>query len=239
MHYYFITGTSSGIGHALTLQILEQKNTFVTGFSRRCTIEDERYKHITVNLSNLNDVKQITFETGNDAESVTLINNAGQLGDLTFVGKQNPDEIIHTYNVNIIAPSILSNTFMKTFWDTKTQKVILNVSSGAGRHTIESWSTYCSSKAAMDMLSKVINEEQNIAGLPYPFYIFSLAPGIIDTAMQTYIRSVGQENFPDISRFIKLKENNLLDSPDDAAKRILRIVSNPKKYQNVILDESV
>ena len=35
----------------------------------------------------------------------------------------------------------------------------MNISSGAALRPIESWGTYCQSKAAIDMLTKIINEE--------------------------------------------------------------------------------
>ena len=57
------------------------------------------------------------------------------------------------------------------------KKSIMNISSGAARHAIESWSSYCSTKAALDMYSEVIHIEQQKEGRPNPVnFILSETP---------------------------------------------------------------
>ena len=75
-------------------------------------------------------------------------------------------------------------------------------------------------------------EEQ--AGAAQPFACVNIAPGIVDTAMQTEIRGVGREDFPDVGRFIQLKEAGELRRPEAVARTVFRILrdspQNGKRY---------
>ena len=236
MQYFYVTGASSGIGKSIVERLLREDDIFVIGISRRCAFEHERYRHIPMDLSDTDAVKSFDFDKFEDAESYTLINNAGVLGKLGHVGSLDADKIIHEYNVNIVAPAILTNAFINQYSDFSGNKVILNTSSGAARHTIPSWSTYCSTKAALDMYSEVINDEQKEQGSDYPFYVFSIAPGIIDTPMQEELRSTSKEKFENVDQFIDLWKNNQLVSPEQVAKEFLNIAQNPQNYNEVRMD---
>ena len=86
MNYYYITGTSRGIGKALALLLLQENNNYVIGLSRTNTIEHERYEHIDFDLSNFEQVANYGFIDILDAEKVILINNAGMIGDVKHAG---------------------------------------------------------------------------------------------------------------------------------------------------------
>ncbi|MFW5726819.1 MAG: NAD-dependent epimerase/dehydratase family protein, partial [bacterium] len=51
MRYFFITGTSRGIGKALVEKILQEEGTMVYGFSRNPSVEHKRYHHHTTDLA--------------------------------------------------------------------------------------------------------------------------------------------------------------------------------------------
>ena len=72
-----------------------------------------------------------------------------------------PSEINYTIQVNLTAPLIISSLFIKLSkgWDCKKQ--IFNISSGAAITPYESWAMYCSTKAGLDMMTRVISKEQN------------------------------------------------------------------------------
>jgi len=53
-----------------------------------------------------------------------------------------------------------------------------------------------------------------------------MAPGVIDTPMQETIRGASKEAFPNLDRFLDLKANNALTSPDDVAKRIIQFMKD-------------
>ncbi|NPA45528.1 MAG: SDR family NAD(P)-dependent oxidoreductase [Chlorobi bacterium] len=236
MKHYFITGTSRGIGKSLAETLLEDKNNKVTGISRNNTIKHENYNHITTDLSNLDDTESIFFPDIENAEEIVLINNSGVISDIKRIGKLKNKDIINDYNVNIVSPSILTNNFIKKYQSYNNKRTILNVSSGAGRHTIDAWTVYCASKSALDMFSENINLEQSFYKKENRIKIFSVAPGVIDTKMQDKIRETSKDEFSDVEKFVSLKKNNELASPEETAKLLLKIISNSEKIEDVILD---
>jgi benzil reductase ((S)-benzoin forming) len=218
MNYYFITGISRGIGKALALEILRNKDNYVIGFGRSSGWKHERFEFIQLDLRNLDLVKQYQFIEIIDAELITLINNSGMIGPVDYVGKLNNQLIIDTFNVNSIAPAILMNSFTKAYQQFKGKKLVLNISSGAAKHTVDSWSSYCATKSSLDMFTAVAESEQQNQFNENPIKFLSVAPGIIDTKMQDEIREVHKSSFNDVDRFIGYKNDNLLESPANTAK---------------------
>ncbi|MBS3806634.1 MAG: SDR family NAD(P)-dependent oxidoreductase [Bacteroidales bacterium] len=234
MKYYYITGTSRGIGKAVAEALLEDENHQVLGISRNHTIEHSHYTPITLDLNNLDKVREFQFGEHPDAEKIVLVNNAGVLGHVAQVGRMYHDKIIQSYNVNLVSPSILINSFIGQYQDRDIDKMLLNTSSGAARHTIPSWSTYCSTKSGIEMFLRVIEDEQK--DFPYPFKIYSVAPGVVDTEMQDEIREVEPENFRELDRFVQLKKEGMLVDPQAVGKKFVDIMEHPASYPKTLMD---
>jgi NAD(P)-dependent dehydrogenase (short-subunit alcohol dehydrogenase family) len=90
---------------------------------------------------------------------------------------------------------------------------IVNVSSGAASHGYRGWAAYCSSKAAVNMLTQVTSEEAHDDATS----VVAVAPGVIETRMQRVIRETPAEQFPDVRRFVQMKTTGALLSAVDAA----------------------
>ncbi len=224
---FFITGTSSGIGKALAEECLKRGHK-VVGISRRHAIEHPNYVHLFYDLINYESYHLINFDRNRHAEEVVLINNAGWLGDIKPLGRMEPDQIERAFQVNLIAPTILSKLFIEQTSTYSAKKTILNISSGAARYPITSWSTYCASKAGLEMIAQV-------AALDHPEVRFlSVSPGVVDTEMQGEIRKLEEMDFPDVDRFIAFKKNNELTSTEEVALKILDMLSNPEKAPDIV-----
>lgn len=234
---FFITGSSKGIGKGLALHALQDDNTQVVGLSRTHSIEHKNYKGISTDLS---DVKKLEKEAEEllsveqDYDSIVLINNAGTLGDVKHLGKIDPASITQLFNLNVTAPILLMNAFMKIYKDFKGEKTIVNISSGAGKNAVDGWSGYCASKAALDMATEVAAKENKLD--KGNFRIHAVAPGVVDTEMQTQIRSTSPQDFSGVDRFKSLKEDQQLSSEKEVAEKYFQILEHPEKYQEVILD---
>ncbi|RLD52654.1 MAG: short-chain dehydrogenase [Bacteroidetes bacterium] len=236
MKYYFITGTSSGIGKALAEQLLKENEVNVIGISRTCTISHPNYQHFSLDLSNTEAADTFHFPKLSDTKEIVLINNAGMMSEIKRIGQQNNENILNDYNVNIVSPSILMNNFIKAYQNYTCKRIILNVSSGAGRHTVDAWSVYCASKAALDMFSKNIDIEQSFFPKEKQIKIFSVAPGVIETRMQEQIRKTSEKDFSDVKKFVNLKNDGMLSSPEETAKKLLYILENIQFFNEVISD---
>ncbi|MGZ4033294.1 MAG: SDR family NAD(P)-dependent oxidoreductase [Bacteroidia bacterium] len=240
MNYYYITGTSRGIGKAFAEHLLENPANNVIGISRQRSIEHPNYRHFHLDLTDVNAVASFRFELHSNPEKIYLINNAGALGFIKPIGKLSADIIIKNYTLNLIAPSVLTNEFINCYDGTDAEKVIVNISSGAGKNPIDGWAVYCSSKAGIDMFSRVVDTEQKVRAehpqdnIHKGFKIFSIAPGVVNTEMQTNIRSADKEDFSRLEDFIGYKVNNQLSEPDAVSLKYIDLLSNLNSIKGVL-----
>ena len=232
MNYYFVTGISSGIGEEFVLQLLKNDNNIVYGISRRNYCNHKRYIYIETDLSKMDNVLKIEFPELTKPGKIVLINNAGQVGDIKPVGKSDNTTIINMYNVNLITPFILMNNFMNFYENVDSEKIIINISSGAGERPIEGWAPYCSSKAGLNLLSKTVYEEQKNA--KFPVKVFSISPGVVDTEMQNIIRNSDKKDFPRHSYFVELKNKDQLEKPEKVVKKYIQIIEKSKKINKCL-----
>lgn len=235
MYYYYITGTSRGIGKEIAEQLLGNDDNKVIGISRKNAIKHSNYSHIYLNLSDSESVSKFVFQELPDAKKVVLINNAGILGEVGHIGSISADTIKEIYQVNVIALGILCNAFVRTYQNVLCQKSILNISSGAGKYPIDGWSAYCASKAAVDMFSKVIHEEQQlIQDGSKRIAIFSVAPGKVDTNMQAEIRKAKSCDFSKVQFFIDAKKEGELLAPDFVARKYIELIESQMDVNQVV-----
>lgn len=228
MNLIYITGSSTGLGKALVELLLEDEQNEVIGVSRSQSIQHPRYTHITQDLTQAFSSSFFQALPAN-CQKIVLINNAGAIGPVTRVGEQSYKEVANNYTLNVTAPSVLCNQFVKAYQNTSAEKIIINVSSGAGKAPIAAWSTYCASKAALDMFSQVLQAEHP------DFNVFAIAPGIVDTPMQETIRKSDETQFPQLEKFKNYKVDGDLSSPREVAFKYLSVIEEPKKFTQVLL----
>lgn len=237
MDYYFITGSSRGIGKALVEEALKQNQSRVFGFSRSAGVQHPHYTHVEADLSDVHHLAQQLgdfFPVLDDVQRIVLINNAGTLGDVRYVGDLDPQSIISLFNLNVTVPALLMNAFIRQYRTSEAEKIIINVSSGAGKYPVDGWSGYCASKAALDMLSQVaaLESEKRATG----FRIYALAPGVVDTHMQAEVRATDAADFSTLDKFMKYHENKALDKPAVTAEKFFRLIKHPGQFGDVLQD---
>ena len=173
-------------------------------------------------------VKQLQFPKESSQQDILLINNAATIGSIIPFDRKETNDIIHEYYLNLVAPTILCKKFITTYSEDK--KLLINIGSGAGNSPIHSWSTYCTTKAAIDMLTGVIAEENH-----KNLTVFSVHPGVVDTNMQSEIRNSNPKNFPLLSKFTDYYVQDKLESTKIVAQKLFHIIQNSKKFKHNIL----
>jgi NAD(P)-dependent dehydrogenase (short-subunit alcohol dehydrogenase family) len=158
-------------------------------------------------------------------ERAVLINNAGVLGRVGPVENMDAATLANVLRVGLEAPALLTAAFLRVTRAWRTERRVLNVSSGAGRSAIAGWAGYCAAKAGLDHLTRVLALDEAL--LPNPARIVSLAPGIIDTDMQAELRASDPDAFPDLARFREFKAGGQLVAPELAARRLLEFLERP------------
>ena len=163
-----------------------------------------------------------------------LINNAGVVDPVGPLERVAADAIGRNLAVNLVAPILLMRRFLIATEGAAALVRIINISSGAGRRPIFGWSAYCTAKAGLDMASRVVALEARTRHRPVE--VVSLAPGVIDTAMQTLVRGASEEAFADVERFRKMKDEGELRAPEEVAAAILRAESEGRLEGDAVLD---
>jgi len=233
-----ITGGSKGLG--LGLAKVYHKNGYRIISISRSKIEKlysvEQYQCDITDIKKLEETLTEIFSHLDPSltKKITLINNAGNLSTVNTIEHIEPSEIQYTVGVNLVAPLVISSLFIKLTkgWDSKKQ--ILNISSGAAINPYESWVMYCSSKAGVDMMTKVISKEQK--DIKNGVKIVSIYPGIVDTDMQFQARNAPPENFKSVQRFIDFYEHGELFTPKQAAKKIYSLDKKGKLKSGRVFD---
>jgi benzil reductase ((S)-benzoin forming) len=136
--------------------------------------------------------------------------------------------------INLTAPMILTNSFLSHYQSSINSKMIINISSGASRKEYDGWAGYSTSKAGLERFSLIVQKEQALQNQNVKVY--AVSPSVIDTKMQTEIRHANIQNFSQLEKFINLKNQNELEKPEDIAKKIIYLMENPHRFQEVVQD---
>jgi benzil reductase ((S)-benzoin forming) len=209
--FFLITGTSKGIGEALTRKILEDGNT-VLGISRNSAdaLKSENYHHLLFDLTETFRISQIMDKAneiiGNhNFEFVCLVNNASAIEPLGSIDKCAMTEIESHVKVGLVAPMLLTSMFIQKFNTKKIRKKVVFILSGAAFTPLADQSIYCSCKAGINMFAQCVGLEQN--NKESGFEVITIGPGMVDTSMQLAARSKTSDEFAMADFFKKAFED--------------------------------
>lgn len=150
------------------------------------------------------------------------INNAGMLEPIGPLRSLDPAAVHALLDANVLGVAYGSRAYVRELHRRDAHGVLINVSSGAGRKAYYGWTIYCATKAAVDRLSEslALEEAPRLA-------VFSVAPGLIDTAMQSAIRAKSADEFAEVQRFREAHAAHALQAPEQVAEKLLRFAFDP------------
>jgi sepiapterin reductase len=227
--FAILTGSSRGLGAALARGLLRPGTSLVTVARREDPDLAARAQAAGVPLTQLQaDLSDLAAaERAADriaalipagAKRYLLINNAGTVEPVAACsGLTDGQAIAQALNLNVTAVMMLTARFLQAVRGSAADRRVLNISSGAGRNAKAGWAVYCSTKAALDMYTRVLKLEQGEDGVR----AVALAPGLIDTDMQAVIRASDPESFPTLAQFQDFKATGALTAPEVVAERLI------------------
>jgi benzil reductase ((S)-benzoin forming) len=251
---FIVTGASRGMGAAIAEQLLLPGHV-VLGISRG-TNETLRAKaaqdgiHLEQWARDLADAPQVADEVQawlsnfdpKRFSQAALINNAGVITRIGLVDECSTAELSSALRVGLESAVLLTASFLRATrsWDALRNGgvKVLNISSGLGRRAMAGSASYCASKAGMDHFSRAaaLDEAHRKATQGAGAKIVSLAPGVIDTDMQTQLRGADSAGFPDKGNFLGLHASGQLSTPHDAAAKVLKFLARSDFGSNPVAD---
>lgn len=245
-HLYILTGASRGMGLAMAQRLISRQNQFLCISRQSCPALTFQAEVVGCALTqwhaDLSDPAPVAGELHSwlstlDSKalvSATLINNAGVIPPLVPLRAAASLDTAHALRVGLEAPMLLTAAFLQATQAFGVPRKVLNISSGLGRRPMASQAAYCAAKAGMDHFTRCVALDEAVQ--TNGAKVCSLAPGVIDTDMQTQLRGAKPSDFPDRAGFENLKQSGQLMSPDEAAERVLAWLDRPDFGQKPVAD---
>jgi len=161
----------------------------------------------------------------------SLVNNAGIVQPIARISDSDPADWRYNLEVNLIGPFNLTRAAISHL--RKRTGRIVNVSSGAANLALENVSAYCTGKAALNHFTRVLAAEESA------LTALTVRPGVVDTAMQTYIRREGPKSMPadQAAYYQQLKDHGQLEPPEIPARSIAWLALHaPRQFSGQFFD---
>ena len=194
-----ITGASRGIGAATAYEFASLGANVILVARSANDIEEHaaaindnvefkgKALAITADVADYSNIQFIINRTIQGFDSIDfLINNAGVIEPISRLAESKPEDWSRVIHINVkgvyngmhaVIPHMLK----------QGRGVIVNLSSGAANNALEGWSHYCTSKAAVKMLTMAGHKEYTEHGI----IVVGLSPGTVATDMMATIKESG------------------------------------------------
>jgi NAD(P)-dependent dehydrogenase (short-subunit alcohol dehydrogenase family) len=211
----YITGVSSGLGHGLAKTYLEQGSA-VYGCSRRepKDLVDQGLRFQSINLAEGDSGEALMAQQIQDVDRFDLVVlNAAKLGKIRDMAETPLADLRETMEINLWANKWILDTL---FSRSRTIEQVVAISSGASKSGSRGWNGYSLSKAALNMLVKLYAGEQPET------HFTSLAPGLVDTAMQDYLTGLPEDSrYPPLEVLKAAKGTEKMPDGETCARKLI------------------
>ena len=211
-----VTGAGTGIGAALTAALVARGLNVIAIGRRAEPLEALRDAHGSA-------VTLLALDVGRDdaparaaalaatAQTRYVVHNAAVLEPVGPLVSASREALSRHFDTNLFGPLRLTQALLPVL---SAPARVLHISSGAAHRALPGWGAYCTSKAALHMLYRAWQLEADPARVRFG----SARPGVVDTPMQTLIRSLDEAQCPEVSYFRQLKADGALTTPTEVGR---------------------
>jgi len=213
-----VTGASRGLGEAIGKKAARLgAQVVLTARSKQelhrvaSEIDDLGGRALAVpgDVGNEEECRQIVEKTITQYGRIdALVNNAATVEPIGPIAEANAQAWERSWAVNVLGPAVLTRFALPYLRDSHGR--VINISSGAAEGGIAGAGAYSMSKAALNLFTRILAaEEEDITAV-------AVRPGVVDTAMQTFIRTQGEPGMPEDvhDRFVRFYDDGELLSPE-------------------------
>ncbi|MDT9027543.1 MULTISPECIES: (S)-benzoin forming benzil reductase [Rossellomorea] len=235
MDYAIVTGATRGLGESIAKLFIEKGigliNVSRSNNERLQKLAGEKevsYEFFPCDLAQSGETEAVFREVGTkvfgyQSDRVYIVHNAGVVTPINRSGEVENQALETSVHVNLLSPMISTNEMIKAARGSDSKMIMINISSGAGSRPVHGWSTYCATKAGVNMLTETVSLELSKKHSRHQVIAFS--PGVMDTDMQGEIRSSSKEAFADVESFQRYKEEGMLRETDTVANALIKLVT--------------
>jgi benzil reductase ((S)-benzoin forming) len=216
---FVVTGGTSGIGRALVYALVARNEAVCVvgrreGLLQELACSSRLIVPIQADISSEAGCQRVSEILKNIGPLKALVNNAGVIEPIAPIATITRHAWRALMSTNLDAPLFLTQLLKDQLLGGR----VLNIGSGAAYLPIHGWAAYCTSKAALSMLTRCWQIE-------CPDIAFaSVMPGIVDTAMQSLIRQSASMTQEKHHFFMKLKEKNQLLTTEQVADYLVMLL---------------
>ena len=238
----FITGVSSGFGHALALQALAAGHSVIGTLRSAEALEafEAQSPHAHGVLLDVTDFAAIDGAISQADQTFgpvdVLVNNAGYGHEGVF--EESPlEEMRRQFDVNVFGAVAITKAFVPLFRQRRRGHII-NITSMGGYLTMPGIAYYCGSKFALEGISETLGKELKAFGV----FVTAVAPGSFRTdwagrSMQRSPRQIADYDalFDPIRQAREEKSGKQLGDPVKAAQAMLQLIESDNPPAHLLL----
>tara|TARA_B100000902_G_scaffold308757_1_gene298017 strand:+ start:31 stop:792 length:762 start_codon:yes stop_codon:yes gene_type:complete len=214
--YILINGASSGIGKALTLNLLKRKIKVIAvsrAINKLAKLK-KTYKYIETFSADLSEetdrIKLYEWVKVSNLKILSVVNSIGSVVPIKRISDLSTYEWKKSLATNFEAPLLTSLLISKLMDNGR----VLFIGSSSSSKARKGWSPYCCSKSALKMAVDCLKVEWK----ERPFHVTSAKPGAVLTKIMKDGISANESIFPDKNIFIEAINKDTYFKPSEVAK---------------------